>query len=92
VYKELTEGQDTPEQKSAMDRYQSALLILDVARWPDFGGCWPIPGITAAEFEVRTPGMAGSRIRVTNTDESSHIEEIVEWQPDHRLQLERPHR
>ena len=27
LYKELTEGQDTPEQKSAMDRYQSALLM-----------------------------------------------------------------
>jgi hypothetical protein len=27
LYKELTQGQDTPEQKSAMDRYQSALLL-----------------------------------------------------------------
>jgi hypothetical protein len=27
LYKELTEGQDTPDQKSAMDRYQSALLM-----------------------------------------------------------------
>jgi Polyketide cyclase / dehydrase and lipid transport len=61
--------------------------ILDVARWPDFAGCWPIPGITAAEFEARTPGVVGSRIRVINTDGSSHIEEIVEWQPDRRLQL-----
>jgi hypothetical protein len=61
--------------------------ILDVARWPDFAGCWPIPGITAAEFEVRTPGVVGSRIRVANTDGSNHVEEIVVWEPDHRLRL-----
>jgi hypothetical protein len=62
--------------------------ILDVARWPDFAGCWPIPGIKAAEYEVRTPGVVGTRIRVTNRDGSSHVEEIVEWQPDHRVRLE----
>ena len=39
-------------------------------------------------FEVQTPGIVGSRIRVTNQDGSSHIEEIVEWQPDHRLRLQ----
>ncbi len=33
------------------------------------------------------PGVVGSRISVTNTDGSSHIEEIVEWQPQHRLRL-----
>lgn len=46
LYKKLTEGQDTPEVKSAVDRYQSALLMpawlmrdaverVDVTRWPE---------------------------------------------------------
>jgi len=61
--------------------------ILDLANWIDFKGYAVLPGIKAAEYEVRTPGVVGSRIRVTNTDGSSHIEEIVEWQPDRRLQL-----
>ncbi len=61
--------------------------ILDVAKWPDFRGYGPIPGIKSAEFETRTPNVVGSRIRVKNLDGSSHVEEIVEWQPDRRLQL-----
>src|SRR3984893_11239168 len=64
-----------------------ARQILDLTKWPDFHGYGPIPGIKVAEFEVQTPGIVGSRIRVTNTDGSKHVEEIVEWQPDHRLQL-----
>src|SRR5213596_232306 len=61
--------------------------ILDLANWTDFTGYAVLPGIKAAVYEVRTPGVVGSRIRVTNTDGSSHVEEIVEWQPDHRLRL-----
>lgn len=61
--------------------------ILDLANWTDFKGYGPLPGIKAAVFEVRTPGVVGSRIRVTNSDGSSHVEEIVEWQPDQRLRL-----
>ena len=62
--------------------------ILDVAKWLDFRGYGPIPGIKLAEFEIRTPNVVGSRIRVTNSDGSSHVEEIVDWQPDRRLQLQ----
>lgn len=62
--------------------------ILDLKKWPDFRGYGPIPGIKVAEFEVQTPGIVGSRIRVTNLDGSSHVEEIVEWQPERRLRLE----
>jgi hypothetical protein len=65
-----------------------ARQILDVTKWPDFHGYWPIPGIKGAEFDAQTPGVVGTRIRVTNLDGSSHIEEIIEWQPDHRLRLE----
>lgn len=64
-----------------------AQQILDVARWLDFRGYGPIPGIKSAVFEMRTPNVVGSRIRVTNLDGSSHVEEIVVWQPDRRLQL-----
>ena len=64
-----------------------ARQILDLTKWPDFHGYGPIPGIKAAEFEVQTPGIVGSRIRVTNQDGSSHVEEIVEWQPTQRIRL-----
>ena len=61
--------------------------ILDVAKWPEFQGYGPIPGIKTAEFEIRTANIIGSRIRVTNQDGSTHVEEIVIWRPDQRLQL-----
>jgi len=62
--------------------------ILDPTKWPDFHGYGPIPGIKVAEFDVQTPNIVGTRIRVMNLDGSNHVEEIVEWQPDHRIQLE----
>jgi len=65
-----------------------ARQILDLTKWPDFHGYGPIPGIKVAAFDVQTPGIIGSRIRVTNLDGSSHVEEIVEWQPDRRLRLQ----
>ena len=61
--------------------------ILNLANWTDFKGYAVLPGIKAAEYEFRTPGVVGSRIRVTNTDGSSHVEEIIEWQPDRFLRL-----
>src|SRR5215471_10047935 len=64
-----------------------ARRILDLTKWPDFHGYWPIPGIKGAEFDVQTPGIIGSRVRVASLDGSSHVEEIVEWQPDHRIRL-----
>jgi hypothetical protein len=65
-----------------------ARQILDLTKWPDFHGYGPMPGIKAAVFGVQTPGIVGTRIRVTNQDGSSHVEEIVEWQPDQRVRLE----
>jgi hypothetical protein len=64
-----------------------AAQILDLAKWPEFTGYAFLPGIRKAEFEARTPEVVGTRIRVTNTDGSSHVEEIVEWSPDRRVQL-----
>jgi hypothetical protein len=64
-----------------------ARQILDLTKWPDFHGYGPIPGIKSAEFVILTPDVVGTRIRVTNLDGSSHVEEIVEWQSSERLQL-----
>ena len=64
-----------------------ARQILDVSKWPEFKGYGFIPGVKKAEFEVQTPQIVGSRIRVTNTDGSRHVEVIFEWQPDQRLTL-----
>ena len=61
--------------------------ILDVNEWPGFTGYGPIPRIKEARFEVQTPEVVGSRIRVINSDGSSHVEEIVLWQPPRRLAL-----
>jgi hypothetical protein len=62
--------------------------VLDLTKWPEFRGWGPIPGIRSAEFETSTPAVVGSRIRVANLDGSSHVEEVVEWQPDRRLRLQ----
>ncbi|MEO8494127.1 MAG: SRPBCC family protein [Planctomycetota bacterium] len=61
--------------------------ILDISNWPDFKGYGPLPGIKSAEFEVKTPEVVGSRIRVQNTDRSLHVEEITEWLPESRVAL-----
>jgi hypothetical protein len=65
-----------------------ARQILDLANWTGFTGYGPMPGIKAAAFEVRTPNVVGTRIKVTNTDGSSHVEEIIEWEPERRLRLD----
>jgi len=77
----------TCEEKLPQPPEEIAQQILDLSKWPDFQGFGPIPGIKTAEFEVSTPQIVGSRIRVTNLDGSTHIEEIVEWQPNRRVQL-----
>jgi hypothetical protein len=61
--------------------------FLDTERWPEFQGYSILPGIKQAHFETKTPGMVGSRIKVQNTDGSSHVEEIIEWDVDNRMAL-----
>lgn len=61
--------------------------ILNLSNWPDFDGYGPLPGITEAEFEVQKDEIIGTRIRVTNRDGSTHIEEIIEWLPSKQLCL-----
>ena len=64
-----------------------ASQIPDLNRWPEFNGYGPLPGIRVAEFETKTAEVVGTRIRVTNRDGSTHIEEIVEFEPTRRLRL-----
>jgi hypothetical protein len=61
--------------------------LPDLAGWTDFKGYGPLPGIGAAAFEVRTPGVIGSRYRVSNSAGSSLVEEIIEWEPDQSVRL-----
>jgi hypothetical protein len=64
-----------------------AQQILDLANWTDFAGYAFLPGIQEAHFEVATPEIIGSRIKVTNRDGSNHVEEIVDWQPNRGLTM-----
>ncbi|GAB5496125.1 MAG: hypothetical protein Phyf2KO_12050 [Phycisphaerales bacterium] len=61
--------------------------ILDLAQWSSFRGWGPLPGIRSAEFLEHMPDVVGTRIGVTNTDGSRHVEEIVEWDVGHRLHI-----
>ncbi len=64
-----------------------AQQILDLGNWTDFQGYGLLPGIKSATFDIRTPEIVGSRIRVENTDGSGHVEEIISWDPDRCLKL-----
>ena len=70
---------------------QSAVVIAEqllcLEKWTEFQGYGPIPGIRQAEFEVRTGEIVGTRIRVTSTDGSTHVEESMGWEPGRRVQL-----
>jgi len=61
--------------------------FLNIERWSDFKGYSILPGIEKAHFEIQTPKVVGTRIKVHNTDGSSHTEEIIEWDPSHRIAL-----
>ncbi len=71
----------------AMTPHEISEQILDISNWSDFKGYGPLPGIKSAEFEVKTPDVVGSRIRVHNTDGSTHVEEITEWLLESRVAL-----
>lgn len=61
--------------------------FLDTERWSEFEGYSILPGIKNAHFESKTSELVGSRIKVLNTDGSSHFEEIIEWDADDRIAL-----
>src|SRR3954462_8514640 len=64
---------------------QIARQILDLSLWPQFRGYGVLPGIGSAEFEARTPEVVGTRIRVTNTDASTHVEEVIQGEAERRV-------
>ncbi len=64
LYKQITEGQDAPEVRSAVDRYQSALLMpawlvrdaaarFDLLRWPDLYRLAELAQVTISNLTVR---------------------------------------
>jgi hypothetical protein len=55
--------------------------MLDLTRWTQFRGFGVVPGIKSASFETRTPNVVGTRIRVMSSDDTTCVEEIVEWKP-----------
>ena len=61
--------------------------FLNTDRWSEFKGYSILPGIKNARFDVKNPNLVGSRINVQNTDGSSHVEEIVEWDINHHFTL-----
>ncbi|MEI7848148.1 MAG: SRPBCC family protein [Chloroflexota bacterium] len=61
--------------------------FLDTERWSKFKGYSILPGIKNAHFVTKTPDILGSRIIVHNTDGSSHVEEIIEWEPVNKISL-----
>lgn len=63
------------------------LMILDTERWPEFKGYLFLPGIESAHFEKKTNEIVGSKIKVQNSDGSSHTEEIIEWNDKGRIAL-----
>jgi len=67
--------------------HEIAGAILDLDQWPSFKGWGPLPGIRAAVFEHRTDNIVGTRIRVTNTDGSTHTETLTAWDPPRALSL-----
>lgn len=64
-----------------------AAAIADTSRWSEFGGYGVLPGIASAAYELRTDDMIGSRIRVRNTDGSSHVEEIYVWEVGQKIAI-----
>lgn len=66
---------------------QAYAAILDLANWPLFRGYGPLPGIAEATLPEGGPIVAGSRVRVRNTDGSVHHERVVELVPDARYRV-----
>jgi hypothetical protein len=61
--------------------------LLDLNRWTDFTGYKLLPGIQFASFIHRTDHIVGTRVKVINTDGSTHEEEFLEWNPNEKLTI-----
>ncbi|MCB9232371.1 MAG: hypothetical protein H6581_11950 [Bacteroidia bacterium] len=61
--------------------------IADLEKWKEFPGYGMLPSIIEATFEVKTAHMIGTKIRVLNSDKSTHVEEIYAWNPQQMVGL-----
>lgn len=61
--------------------------ILLTENWESFRGFGPLPGIKQAQFTTQTPEVVGSKIKVVNSDGSSHVETITNWQKPHSIDM-----
>lgn len=59
--------------------------ILNVENWPKFRGYGPLPGIRHAVIIKQPAEIVGTTFQITNDDGSTHIEEIIAWQPGQSL-------
>lgn len=73
--------------RTKMSSKEIGEYILDTNQWSKFRGYAIIPGIKKAIFEIRTNEIVGSKIRVISDDNSSYIEEIIEWDIFNRIAL-----
>ena len=64
---------------TTMSTQEICAQFLDTQRWSEFEGHSILPGVKNASFELKTPALVGSRIKVLNTDGSAHVEEIIQW-------------
>ena len=62
--------------------------VLDLDNWQTFSGFGPIPAIEKAEFENDQGTILGRRIAVTNSDGSTHMEEVRSWEPPEFIEME----
>ena len=79
------------EQKTNKSSTTLCHEITNVSLWSDFDGYWMLPGIESANYDKKTNGLIGSRIRVLNSDGSRHIEEIIDWQEGIKISLKMHH-
>lgn len=61
--------------------------IANTDKWKEFEGYAILPKIKEATYEKRTDQMVGSRIRVINSDGSTHVEEIFKWEPGRAISM-----
>ena len=64
-----------------------AAIFLDLSKWSLFSGYGPLPGIKSASYTMQTPEIVGSIIAAVCTDNSTHSEEVIEWDLPHSFRL-----
>lgn len=63
------------------------LNILDTDKWNTFKGFLIIPSIKEASYKEKKDNIIGSKIKVISTDNSTHTEEIIEFEKYNKISL-----